>query len=123
MILMMAVGIAGGVGAIGRYLTDGAIQDRSRGILPLGTMTVNVVGSFVMGVLGGFVLFHNAGTNAMAVIGTGFCGGFTTWSTASWETLRLFEDDAFGAGVVNAVGGIAGSIATAGVGLLLASVL
>ena len=121
--LAITVGFAGALGAVARYLIDGAVQDRTSGALPLGTMTVNVIGSLVMGVVVGIVLFHDAGTTAKTVIGTGFCGGLTTWSTASWETLRLLEDDSFAAGFLNAVGGLAASLAAAGVGLVLAAVL
>ncbi len=123
MILAIAVGFAGSIGAVARYLIDGAVQDRSGGVLPLGTMTVNVLGSLVIGVVGGLVLFHNVGVTAKTVIGTGFCGALTTWSTASWETLRLLEDDAYSACVVNAVGGIAASLVAAGLGLALVAVL
>jgi len=123
MILAIAVGLAGSVGATARYLIDGAVQDRTGGVLPLGTMTVNVVGSFVIGVVGGIVLFHHTGMIAKTVIGTGLCGGLTTWSTASWETLRLLEDDAYSAGFVNAVGGMAASLAATGIGLALVAVL
>ncbi len=123
MILAIVVGCAGAFGAVARYLIDGTIQDRTRGVLPLGTMTVNVIGSLVIGVVGGLVLFHNTGSTAETVIGAGFCGGLTTWSAASWETLRLFEDDAFSAGLLNSVGGLAASLAAAGVGMALVAVL
>ncbi len=123
MILAIAVGLAGSIGAMGRYLIDGAVQDRTGGVLPLGTMTVNAIGSFVIGVLGGMVLFHHTGLTAKTVIGTGLCGGLTTWSTASWETLRLLENDAYTAGLINAVGGMAASLAAAGIGLALVAVL
>lgn len=123
MILAIAVGVAGAMGATARYLIDATVQDRTRGVLPLGTMTVNVIGSLIMGVVAGLVLFHNSGATAKTIMGTGFCGGLTTWSAASWETLRLFEDDSFAAGFLNAVGGLAASLAAAGIGLLLAAAL
>jgi CrcB protein len=51
------------------------------------------------------------------------CGGLTTWSTASWETLRLVEDGSLAAGILNAIGGLAASLVAAGLGLALAAVL
>jgi CrcB protein len=123
MILAIAVGCAGALGAVGRYLMDGAIQDRTRGVLPLGTMTVNVVGSLMIGLVAGVALFHGFGSTAEVIVGTGFCGGLTTWSTASWETLRLFEDGEVVCGILNALGGLAASLAAAGAGLALVGLL
>lgn len=61
MILALAVGFAGALGAVSRYIMDGAIQDRTRGVLPLGTLAVNVIGSLVIGLAAGIVLFHDVG--------------------------------------------------------------
>ncbi len=123
MILAIAVGCAGAVGAVGRYVMDGAIQDRTRGVLPLGTMTVNVIGSLIIGLVAGLVLFHGVGTTEKTIVGTGFCGGLTTWSTASWETLRLLEGGKLAGGILNALGGLAASLAAAAVGLALIALL
>jgi fluoride exporter len=123
MILAIAVGCAGALGAVGRYVMDGAIQDRTRGVLPLGTMTVNVVGSLMIGLVAGVVLFHGLGSTAQLIVGTGFCGGLTTWSTTSWETFRLLEDGEVVGGILNALGGLAASLAAAGVGLALVGLL
>jgi CrcB protein len=123
MILAVAVGCAGAVGAVVRYLMDGAIQDRTRGVLPLGTLSVNVLGSLVIGLVAGLVLFHDVGATARTIVGTGFCGGLTTWSTSSWETLRLIEEGAFAAGFLNALGGLAASLLAAGAGLALVALL
>src|SRR5207302_6610554 len=79
MTLALAVGVAGAVGAIARYLLDGAVQDRSSGIFPYGTLTVNVAGSLVLGFLAGYTLSHAGGGTAKTVVGTGFCGALTTW--------------------------------------------
>lgn len=123
MILALAVGIAGASGAVARYLIDGTIQDRTSGSLPLGTMTVNVIGSLMIGLVGGLVLYHHTGMAAQTVIGTGLCGGLTTWSSASWETWRLLENGAFAAGLINAIGGLTVSLAAAAVGLMIVAAL
>lgn len=120
--LAVAVGLAGGAGAVARYLVDGSIQARTRGVLPLGTLTVNVAGSLVMGFVTGLLLFHGIVKAPLAVVGTGFCGGLTTWSTASWETVRLLEEDETRAALVNAVGGMTASVIAAGCGLLLSTI-
>ena len=123
MILALAVGVAGAAGAVSRYLIDGTIQDRTRGTLPLGTMTVNVIGSLIIGLVGGLVIFHHIGVTAQTIIGTGLCGGLTTWSSASWETLRLFENNEFAMCLLNAIGGLTVSLAAAGVGLMIVAAL
>jgi fluoride exporter len=119
-ILAVVVAFGGGVGAVARYVVDGAVQDRTSGVLPFGTMTVNVVGSFVMGVVTGVVVFHGVGSSAAAVAGTGFCGGLTTFSAVTWETLRLVEEREHAAAALSALGGLATSLAAAALGLALA---
>lgn len=74
-------------GAPLRYLTDRAVQARHDSLFPWGTLTVNMVGCLVLGGLTGSGL----GAPALALLGTGFCGALTTYSTFSYETLRLVE--------------------------------
>jgi fluoride exporter len=119
MTLALAVGLAGAGGAVARYLVDGAVQDRVSGLFPFGTLTVNVAGSLVLGLLVGFTLSHTGGTTARTVVGTGFCGGLTTWSTASWETVRLAEEGATGTALVFTLANLLTSFAAAAVGLVV----
>ena len=117
--LAIVVGLSGALGAVARYLIDGAVQDRTSGPFPFGTLTVNVIGSFVLGVLAGFALHHANTASAKTIIGTGFCGGLTTWSTASWETVRLIEEEVSSTAIRFTVANLAVSMAAAGLGLLL----
>ena len=119
MTLALAVGVAGAVGAIARYLLDGAVQDRTSGIFPFGTLTVNVTGSLVLGFLAGYTLTHAGGGTARTVVGTGFCGALTTWSTASWETVRLAEEGATTTAVAFTLVNLLASFAAAAVGIAL----
>ncbi len=122
MTLAVVVAGAGAVGAASRFLLDGVVQDRTRAVFPVGTLTVNVVGSFIMGVVTGLALFHGLTNAPKAIVGTGYCGGLTTWSTASWETVQLAEQGATGAAVANALGGVAASLAAAAAGMALTAI-
>ncbi|KAB1900811.1 CrcB family protein [Micromonospora tulbaghiae] len=82
-ILLIALGAA--IGAPLRYLTDRAVQARHGSPFPWGTLTVNVAGSVLLGGL----LAAPVAPGVTALVGTGFCGALTTWSTLSYETLRL----------------------------------
>ncbi|MCU1451819.1 MAG: crcB [Acidimicrobiales bacterium] len=119
MMLALAVGLAGAGGAVARYLVDGAVQDRVSGLFPFGTLTVNVAGSLVLGLLAGFALSHTGGRTAKTVVGTGFCGGLTTWSTASWETVRLAEEGATRTALAFTLANLLGSFAAAALGFVV----
>lgn len=123
MIAIMA--IAGGLGAIARFMLDGLIRARlNRGrlstMLPLGTMIINVSGSLLLGFVTGLVLFHAVPSDLQLVVGTGFLGGYTTFSTASFETARLIQERQFVAALVNGVGMLLLAVAAAVAGLGLA---
>jgi fluoride exporter len=118
-ILALAVGLAGAVGAVARYLLDGAVQDRSSGLFPLGTLTVNAVGSIILGCVAGLSLRYAGAQTAETIIGTGFCGALTTWSTASWETVRLAQEGAAQVAVIYTLANLVTSLVAGGLGLLL----
>ena len=119
MTLALAVGFAGAVGAVARYLLDGAVQDRVSGPFPFGTLTVNVVGSLILGFLAGYTLSHSGGRTAKTIVGTGFCGALTTWSTASWETVRLAEEGATTTAVAFTAVNLVASFSAAAIGILV----
>ncbi|HEY3738007.1 MAG TPA: fluoride efflux transporter CrcB [Jatrophihabitans sp.] len=85
--LMVALGAA--VGAPARYLTDRAVQTRHRSSLPLGTFAVNVVASLVLGIVAGAA--GHVSEDVAALVGTGFCGALSTFSTFGYETIRLAQ--------------------------------
>ena len=112
---------AGAVGVTARYMLDGAVLDRTDGAFPWGTFVVNVTGSFLLGFLTGLGLSHAFPKAPRLVLGTGFCGAYTTFSTFTFESVRLLEEGAANAAVRNAVGTlVAGSFAAA-LGLAVAA--
>ena len=90
--LIVGIALAGAIGAPARYLLDGYVQARARRRLPLGTLVINVTGSLVLGFLTGLALYHAFPTTPKTVLGTGFCGAYTTFSTFTYETVRLAEE-------------------------------
>ena len=105
------------VGAPLRYLTDRAVQSRHDSVFPWGTFVVNVTGSLILGLLTGAVAEGAAGSSLQLLLGTGLCGALTTYSTFSYETLRLTET---GAGLYAAANVVAS--VTAGLGAAFAGV-
>lgn len=116
--LLVALGAA--VGAPARYLTDRLLRSlpRVRGSpFPWGTFVVNVVASFVLGL----VLAGPAPHGVVALVGVGFCGSLSTWSTLAFDTVRLFGQRARTASVVNAVASTLAGLGAAALGLALGS--
>ncbi|MFF9015029.1 fluoride efflux transporter CrcB [Streptomyces sp. NPDC014870] len=111
--LLVLAGAA--VGAPLRYLTDRAVQSRHDSVFPWGTFAVNIVGSFVLGMLTGV-----SSTRAHLLLGTGLCGALTTYSTFSYETLRLYESGAKGYAAANVAGSLAAGLGAVWLGVEIA---
>ena len=118
--LTLAVAGAAGVGAVARYLLDQVVQHRMRRDFPLGTLLVNLSGSLVLGLTVGLAVHHGLPTTPTVVVGTGFAGGYTTFSTWAWESLALAETRALLEAAINVVGSFAAGLAVAAAGLGLA---
>ena len=105
--------LGGAVGAPSRWFVDGFVRTKHDTPFPWGTFVINATGSFVLGVVLGSAAAGGASHTAVVLIGTGFCGAFTTFSTFGFETVRLAEERDYGRAVLY----VALSL---GVGLLLA---
>lgn len=106
--------LGGAVGAPLRYLTDLFVQSRHDSVLPWGTLVVNVSGSLVLGVVAAAVSRGGAPAWVLTLVGTGFCGALTTFSTFGFETVRLVEDGSWVEALANvAVSLVAGLAACA----------
>jgi fluoride exporter len=108
------------VGAPLRYLTDRAVQARHDSVFPWGTFTVNVVGCLVLGLLAGAATAGAASSQVQLLLGTGLCGALTTYSTFSYETLRLAENGSRIFAVANVVMSVAAGLGAAFAGAALA---
>ena len=92
----LALVAAGAVGAPVRYLVDGFVRDRTGAGFPWSTFAVNATGSLLLGLLTGLGLYHAFPETPRLVLGAGFCGAYTTFSTFTFETVRLLEEGALG---------------------------
>ncbi len=117
--LILGVLAAGAVGAPLRVLVDATVQHRTDGELALGTIVVNATGSFVLGLLTGLVLYRGFSADARTVLGTGFCGAFTTFSSFAFETVRLVDEGRRADAVRYAVLGVVLPTIAAAIGLAL----
>ncbi|CAM06395.1 CrcB protein [Saccharopolyspora erythraea NRRL 2338] len=115
------VAVGGAVGACVRFLLDRWIQRRHDAVFPFGTLTVNVVGSFVLGVLTGAALSGVQAPAVQLLVGVGFCGSLTTYSTFGYETVRLFTEGARLLSALNAVTTVLAGIGAGVLGVVVAA--
>jgi fluoride exporter len=106
------LGTGGAIGAVLRHLVYQLLADCD---LPIPTLVVNVVGSFVFGL----VVFGGAGSETFFFLGIGVCGAFTTFSTFSYETVRLWQEGRFALSLLNAAANALCSLAAMGIAWLV----
>lgn len=117
--VVCGIGLLGGLGAIARFLLDGAVARRVGGSFPWGTLTVNLTGSFVLGLLAG----ASVDGDTLRLAATGLIGAFTTFSTWALESHRLGEDGQLSLGVVNFVVSLVLGVGAVWLGQQIESVL
>ena len=110
---VIAVCAAGGVGAAARLLIDGALRTRLGTRLPWGTLIINISGSLLLGLLTGLARSGHLVEAWQSILGTGLLGGYTTFSTASYETVRLLQQRRLTAALLNGPGMLTLCIAAA----------
>ena len=94
---LLAVGIGGLLGSVARYITVKAVDQKLNAVFPYGTLTVNILGSFVLGLIYTIALRKTGmSENWRLFLGAGFCGGFTTFSSFAWENFTLLEQKLIG---------------------------
>lgn len=117
--VFLGIAAAGGLGAAIRMLLDGLIKARLSGPMPWGTILINVSGSLVLGYLTGLAAGQLLPESWHLIIGTGFLGGYTTFSTASVEAVRLVQERRRVTGLFTAFGTLVLATGAAGLGLWL----
>jgi CrcB protein len=120
-VLLVILGAA--VGAPLRYLADRAVQARHDSVFPWGTFTVNIVGSFILGILIHGAAVHEVPAQVSALLGTGLCGALTTYSTFGYETVRLLEERVRVYAVLNVAASIVAGLGAAFCGIAVAEAL
>ena len=120
---LLLVILGGAVGAPLRYLTDQAVNARHASVFPFGTLAVNATGSLVLGFVAGLASVHAVPAWVLALLGTGFCGALTTFSTFGYETFRLVEDGAWRQAAASVVGSVVVGMGAVTVGWAAGSAL
>lgn len=120
MLAVLLVALGGAVGSAARYLAATAVQTRAGFGFPLGTFVVNIVGSFLIGMVLGLFEAGNLSPQARLLIAVGFLGGFTTFSTFSYESLALIETRSFLYFFGNTLGSVVAGLVACWAGLVVA---
>jgi len=116
---VVLLALAGGLGAVARFVLDGVLSAARSWRYPVGTTVINLSGSFLLGLLAGLAAAQLLPGSAYLVLGTGFLGGYTTFSTAAYETVRLVEQRRWGAALLHGFGQVVVAVALAALGYVL----
>lgn len=124
MIELLVVAVGGGVGAAARFVVDGEIRARHSGGFPRGTFVVNVTGSFLIGVFSTLLVVlvgrgvpESTATVLQLALTTGLCGGFTTFSTTTVESVRLARSGRMRLALASSLGTLAATVTAAALGV------
>jgi fluoride exporter len=120
---MIIVGLmaAGALGAVLRYGVDRVVQRRTGSDFPLGILVVNLSGSLVLGLLVGSAAHHGISASWLTVAGTGLIGAYTTFSTFTFDTTSLIENQEWGGAATNVLLSLGAGLGAAAAGLALGS--
>lgn len=119
--LIVGIMVAGALGAPARFALDAFVQSRVDRAMPWGTLLVNVSGSLLFGFITGLALFHALNDAPRILLGTGFCGSYTTFSTFAFETTRLKEEAQRRTAMFNVAATLLTTTAAAATGLAIAA--
>jgi fluoride exporter len=118
---LVLVSVAGGFGAAARLVLDGIVSAKFRSAYPIGTTVINVTGSLLIGLVTSLAISHGLPQLWHVILGSGFLGGYTTFSTASVEVVRLVQAGRYLSALGTALGMLVFSVLAAALGLWLGS--
>jgi CrcB protein len=117
---IILVGIGGGVGSVLRYLTSAFVMRFFHATYPYGTLAVNIIGCFLIGLLMGIVHKQGGAANDMRLLlVAGLCGGYTTFSAFAYENITLIQSGQWFAATAYTVASVIGGLLAVGAGLLI----
>lgn len=116
---ILLVGAGGFLGSALRYLISYQMESKILSSFPYGTFTVNIIGSLLLGMIIGSTLKDVASPEVRLLLATGFCGGFTTFSTFSYEFFALLQDGQFQIGFSYMAASLAGGLLAVWAGILI----
>jgi CrcB protein len=115
---LLLIGLGGAFGSVARHVMAKAIHEKFNFVFPFGTLMVNVVGSFLLGLIYMLVVRKIGLTeNARLLLGVGFCGGFTTFSAFALENFHMIEQKFIGTSALYIFTSVAGGILALGAGI------
>lgn len=118
--MIWLVALGGALGSVSRFLLGPAIQRAFSITFPVGTLFINVAGSLLLGVVAGLAIGGTVSPNARAFLAIGFCGGFTTFSAFSLETILLLESGHVARGTAYILSSVVLSVLAAWIGMITA---
>lgn len=122
-LLFIVLSLAGGLGAGTRLFVDGFVKSHTPAAFPVGTLLINVSGSLLLGLLLGLSMSFIIPETVYLVAGAGFLGGYTTFSTASFESVRLLQERRYLASLANGLGMAVLCVGAAGGGFWIGSLV
>jgi CrcB protein len=123
-VIAVLLALAGALGAVARFWVDGELTTRAGRVdrVPRGTLIINLTGSFALGLLTGWVA-AGAASAVVTIAGTGFLGGYTTFSTASLDTARMVRDRRWADAAINGLGMLVATVALAAGGFWIGGLI
>jgi CrcB protein len=116
LVVALLVAVGGGAGSMVRFVVDSTVRARFGGRYPVGTTLINLSGSLLLGLVTALALSQVLSADWRLALGTGVLGGYTTFSTASFETVQLAQTGRVGAALANGLGMLVGSVVLAAAG-------